>query len=114
MLKDIEVERDNYGEWTHPEFDSFCGERELVPLDELRAWEDNHGIETKVSMLEDEREDDPAFISFFESDNPNLSTWNPEPPDIEWRMLSIHDTEDGPVTVWYRRKPESEVSNDVP
>jgi hypothetical protein len=107
MLTAEPVARDTYGEWTHPALlDLFARggeEREQVPADEWNAWKADHGIETDFNFMESELDPDhPACIRYFEEGDPVFVGWEPESPGEEWHLLSIHDTEDGPVAVWYR------------
>ena len=103
MIKRVDPQRDQYGEWTHPELLELIGDREWVPREEWQEWKDHHGIETHISEMEyDLDESDPVWISHFEEGNPGCVGWEPKPPGPEWCVLSIHDTEDGPVVVWYR------------
>jgi hypothetical protein len=109
MLKDIPPERDNCGQWMHPELEALFGDREYIPSEEFKAWLASHGIETATAMLEyDCDEDDPLHKAYFEDGDPDLTAWNPEPPGAEWSMLALVDTEDGPLVTWYRPKPSQE------
>lgn len=112
MLEHQEIKRDEYGDWTHPAILEFCGDREFIPAADWEAWKAEHQIETAITSMEYELDEDhPAWIRHFDEGNPGSLGWNPEPPGPEWRILSIHDTEDGPVAIWYREKP-SEAQDD--
>ncbi len=103
MLTPAKVERNDDGEWTHPAVIEKFSDREYVPGDEWKEWCAEHGIETCVTSMEyDLDEDHPAWIRHFEEGNPGCVGWEPEKPSEAHRVLSIHDTEDGPVVVWYR------------
>lgn len=110
MLKPAIVNRDRYGDWTHPALAALFGqgenEREIIPGPEWKAWLADHGIETAIVGMEAELDDDhPAWIRHFDEGEPGSVGWHPEPPGPEWHLLSIHDTEDGPVAIWYREIP---------
>lgn len=34
----LPVSRDQYGYWTHPLYDDFCADREIISPDEFNAW----------------------------------------------------------------------------
>jgi hypothetical protein len=38
--------------------------------------------------------------SYFEKGEPSCAGWEPTKPDSKAFLLSIHDTEDGPVSWW--------------
>jgi len=109
MLTPEKVNRNQYGDWTHSAFTELFGDREIIPMDELNAFLEKHNIETNLSTMEGELDSgDPAWIAHFDDGEPGSVGWNPEPPSPEWHMLSIHDTEDGPIVIWYREKQEGE------
>lgn len=106
MIQPEEIQRNSDGMWAHSAWDAFCGEREWVPSDEVDEWIKEHGLEFAVIQLESESEDHPAYISYFENEDPDLEAWAPSPPSGDgWFLLSIHDTEDGPIQMWAREKP---------
>lgn len=109
MLKTEMVERDEDGDWTHSELTTFLGDREYVPKTEWLDWCAQHSIETQIHYMEyDLDENHPAWIRYFDEGNAGSIGWNPVPPGSEWHMLSIHDTEDGPVVIWYREVPPAD------
>lgn len=38
IIKEMPVERDEYGCWTHPEYEKFCAGREYISTEEFDAW----------------------------------------------------------------------------
>ncbi|CAH6576994.1 hypothetical protein AI2935V1_1539 [Citrobacter freundii] len=97
-FKALPVERDQNGYWTHPLYDAFCDGREFISPDEFNVWLKENGLEWKVAYR-DEGDFD------HEIDGYDISSWQPEPPTGEgWFVGSIHDTEDGAVCIWLRRK----------
>ncbi|EDH4007909.1 hypothetical protein ACGANB_04070 [Salmonella enterica subsp. enterica serovar Aberdeen] len=96
-IKALPVKRDQYGCWTHPEYEKFCAGREFFPTSEFDAWTKANGLEWAISFL-DENEFGPDIC-------PEISAWEPEAPEGDgWFVGSIHDTEDGAVCVWLRNK----------
>lgn len=109
MLKPEPVRRDEEGDWTHSALSELVGDREYIPSVEWKAWQAKHNIQALILQMEFELDEDhPAWIRHFDEGNPGSVGWNPEPPGEEYHMLSIHDTEDGPVVIWYREIPVSE------
>ncbi len=39
-IREIPVVRDEYGCWTHPEYEKFCDGREHISTEEFNAWMD--------------------------------------------------------------------------
>lgn len=102
LIQPVEVVRDGFGHWCHPGIPEFDEGQEA----EYRAWLDSQGLEIKYKMLEDEPEH-PLHDAWFEHGQCDMSGWTPAPPDGPgWFTISIHDTEDGPVWVWGRRKTD--------
>jgi hypothetical protein len=89
------VKRDEYGFWSHSVFDEF-GDEEIIPED----WFTSRGV--KVASVKFEY-DAPEELQndWFEDGEPDCSAWNPSRPEGDgWFVLSIHDTDDGPICVW--------------
>jgi len=102
LIQPMPVERDKDGWWSHPGIPNFDED-----MGAYREWLVEQGLETKCKMLESEDESHPAYVSYFENADPNMSAWAPPPPAGEgWFTFSIHDTEDGPAWVWARRHAE--------
>ncbi len=38
VIKEMPVERNEYGCWTHPEYEKFCDGREYISTEEFNAW----------------------------------------------------------------------------
>lgn len=97
-IKEMPVERDEYGCWTHPEYEKFCAGREYISTEEFDAWMKENNLQWTIrSMDEDDFDLDAA--------GSDIAAWEPERPEGEgWFVGSIHDTEDGPVCIWLREK----------
>jgi len=96
-FKELPVERDQYGYWTHPLYDEFCDGRETVDPDEFNSWLDENGLEWRVEYRD---EDEIAQ----HGDGYDISTWEPSGVKGDgWFIGSIHDTEDGAVCIWLRK-----------
>ncbi|WP_312910987.1 hypothetical protein [Stutzerimonas nitrititolerans] len=97
-IEAVKVERDEYGHWTHPAWPS--NDDEYIQ----NSWFDDQGLELKVVDFEGDAAQE-LVDAYFESGEPDCSKWEPTVPDGEgWFVFSIHDTEDGPICVWVRRR----------
>ncbi|AVV37319.1 hypothetical protein [Pantoea vagans] len=95
-IKPLEVQRDQYGYWSHPDYLAFCDGREFISTEEFDQWMSDHGLKWKVNYR-DEDMLDPTV------DGCDISAWQPESPEGGgWFVGSIHDTEDGAVCIWLR------------
>jgi hypothetical protein len=98
------VTRGEMGEWSHPGLPwDQIDEYPIKPF--LTCW----GYELAHTMMDLELDDEhPAMVSYHEAGG-SFAAWTPEPPVGDgWVCISIHDTENGPVA-WYarRRRPRS-------
>ncbi|MEN4606021.1 hypothetical protein [Pantoea agglomerans] len=101
-IKPLEVQRDQYGYWSHPDYLAFCDGREFISTAEFNQWMSEHGLQWKVEYR-DEDMIDPTV------DGCDISAWQPESPEGEgWFVGSIHDTEDGAVCIWLRAVKDGE------
>lgn len=95
----VEVVRDSDGYWIHPDLPDFDEDAGAY-----NEWLKVQSLETSFVWLESERDDHPAFISYFENADLNISTWEPTPPDGDgWFLICISDTDDGPAACYARR-----------
>ncbi|WP_175616673.1 hypothetical protein [Escherichia coli] len=95
-IKEMLVERDAYGCWTHPEYEKFCDGREYISTEEFNAWMKVNNLQWTIRAM-DEDDFNP------DADGPDISAWEPERPEGEGGFIgSVHDTEDGPVCIWLR------------
>ncbi|WP_312990863.1 hypothetical protein [Atlantibacter hermannii] len=103
-MEALVVERNEDGYWTHPEYSALFGDRELISPDEFKAFCEKHSIESAIVELENDSNEEVNF-SYFEEGSANISKWNPSQPEGDgWFIGSIHDTENGPLCVWFRKK----------
>lgn len=107
QLKPVEVVRDNYGYWTHPEFTKYWNEvigegAEYCTTEQHEALKRDLNIETFRTSLE--LEDYEAWEKYVESSD--ASDWQPEEPiiDGEWFLVSIFCNEDGAFATWGKEK----------
>ena len=94
---ELPVERDEHGFWTHPVFDQF-GDEEVIP----KGWFNERGVEVSCVRFEYDAPEE-LQTNWFEDGAPDCSAWCPSRPEGDgWFVLSIHDTNDGPVCAWGR------------
>ncbi len=50
-IKEIPVVRDEYGCWTHPEYEKFCDGREHISTEEFNAWMEENKLHVWVHHI---------------------------------------------------------------
>lgn len=101
-IEALPVDRNQYGYWTHPEYEKFCDGRDHISNDEFHTWLKLNGLEYRIEYR-DEEEIDPSIDGY------DISTWQPSGIEGDgWFVGSIHDTEDGAVCIWLREAVTSE------
>ncbi|KVL39817.1 hypothetical protein WS96_05495 [Burkholderia sp. MSMB1835] len=103
MLQKIPVVRDKDGYFVHPDLLHFWmvtmdGAERCTP-EQWVALEAQAGIKTSIYHLENESMDHPAYVSYFDNGNLNISAWDPS-PEPDWWLLEIGDGDDGPYAVY--------------
>ena len=99
LIQAAPVVRDEMGSFQPPDMPDF----EEGDSEKCKAWVAEQGLAVKQVRLE--CADESVADRYFESGAPDFSYWEPERPDGEgWFCLAIHDTDDGPVCWWARRK----------
>ena len=100
LIQPAPVERDVNGYWSHPGVPEF----DEGSVSEAAAWTTAQGLELTSVHLESESDDHPAYIAYFDKEEGTCAAWEPPRPSGEgWFILSIYDTEDGPICWWARR-----------
>ncbi|WP_139851312.1 hypothetical protein [Acinetobacter pullicarnis] len=106
QLKPVDVVRNDYGSWSHPEFDKYweanfndaegCSNEQW---DELKRY---FNIETFQISLELDNYDQWEKYG----DGGDLSDWNPEKPVAsgDWFLMLIYGNEDGAFAEWAKEK----------
>lgn len=102
FLAPMEPQRDEYGYWTHPEM--IWGEE--TPDAEVSDWLKYQGLTCSATFLkDDDRPETKDVRARYDSGDTDVLAWQPEPPAAEgWWLVSIHDSEDGVVALWLRKK----------
>jgi hypothetical protein len=105
QLKPVDVIRDQYGFWVHPEYQNYWNISfgEGVDFCTDSQWEKlemNLGIDTKVVELPHMDENDDYDMSLISDQVIN----NLKPDGEGWFIFSIHECNDGPVAWWAKPK----------
>ena len=95
-IKPAPVERDEDGFWTHPEF--LTGDDEYS-AEQIQKWFDDNGITYFIDYF-DYTATDEQFKRVFTGDVYGCSDWEPKCDREGAFLLSIHDSEDGPVAIY--------------
>lgn len=95
-FESIQIERNKHGYWSHPEYPNWD---ETVSAKEMHQWFSGYGLMFSVTYFESDASE-AQQTRFFEKGDPDVSDWNPTPPNGHAFLLSIHETEEGPVAVW--------------
>lgn len=105
LIQPAPVQRDENGNWFHPELPAFAGTDEAGP--NAPKWEDwirEQGLKVCRFDLEDEDKSHPAYVNYWgDNQSADISAWNPVPHGNGWFLLAIGDTEDGPLA-WFARR----------
>ncbi|UTM60443.1 hypothetical protein L4174_023960 (plasmid) [Photobacterium sp. CCB-ST2H9] len=87
-----------FGTWSHPQLPDFG---ENSPDELLNTWGASVGVQiTTVLMEKDIKSTDELFHNWFIAGDTNCSSWQPTQPDLKSFLVSIHDTEIGPIAWW--------------
>lgn len=101
LVQPFPAERDSEGWWSHPHYLSEFDDE--VSQEQFDDWCRRHQVETKITHMESDV-DFEVFDAYMTDGQVDCSAWEiRHPDDAGWFILSIHDTEDGPVCVWGRR-----------
>ena len=98
----LPVERNSEGAWLHPAYDEWVGDRECTPSAEFLQWLESHSLEYTITAMD---LDEPGAALDEWNRTGSFAKWKPEsePPAGEgWFIAAIFDTEDGPVSIWFR------------
>lgn len=51
-IREIPVVRDEYGCWTHPEYEKFCDGREHISTEEFNAWMEENNLQWTIRTMD--------------------------------------------------------------
>ena len=109
QLKPVDVVRDEYGFWTHPVLDQYLhqvlGDREFMTESEHIRMVIHFNIDLHRDEMEWDCTEELADKYWGDGDIDAVKEWLPTPPNGEgWFLVSINDTDDGPVAWWAKEK----------
>lgn len=103
MIEAVEVVRDKEGGFTHPEWLTLlCAldDIEDIPAYIIQLFEKVHGCNiVPVTFESTVDEDCAAWVEYYD-DGVSFGSWALESPRADAVLLSVHDTESGPVQLW--------------
>lgn len=105
QIKPMEPQRGQHGYWTHPDVP------DIETDAQFKAWQAEHGFQLSIVLLEsdDGIGSEDVRQRYFEEGDSDILAWQPSKPDGEgWFIVSIHDSEDGPVCLWIRYPTEEQ------
>lgn len=104
QIHPVDVVRDSDGWFSHPQYlsEPEWEDIEFIERMDFDRYCAERGIETTITSMESD--DLEMLDQYVELGQCDCRDWEPSQPDGDgWFVLSIHDTEDGPVCVWGRR-----------
>lgn len=101
LIQPAEVVRDEYGFWTHPDYPEWD---ECTLTETINGWFEEQGIKCVSVLFEDDAPEE-LQDAWLVNGEALYEKWEPTAPKGDgWFVLSIHDTESGPVCIWGRRE----------
>lgn len=98
-IKPVDVRRSDNGYWRHPDFPVWD---ENTNGHVINQWFDDRGLSYYVSHFQETAGEEQ--IKAYLSGEGSISDWFPKAPKGDSFLLSIHETDDGPVAVFGVRK----------
>ncbi|MDK2594430.1 hypothetical protein [Pseudoalteromonas obscura] len=92
-LEQVQVEKDSNGYWTHDDLPFW----ESSTADEIDCWLMNQGLMLYKDYLQ---EGSDLYQSYYNKGENNISSWEPECHVQSAFLISIHETDSGPVA-WF-------------
>lgn len=96
-IKPAPVVRDDYGFWSHPELPFW---NEDTTKEQVDAWAKENKGTIVVEWMDGDAPQEVAD-RYFEAGDADISYWYPHCAKAGNFLLSIHDTEDGPVALFF-------------
>lgn len=100
LIEPVPIDRDANGYFTHPESPGWDAD---TAQEAVKSWLKVQGLELRIVLFESDAPQEPKD-RWLEENAIDCSTWEPTIPEGDgWFVLSIHDTDNGPVCLWVRR-----------
>lgn len=110
QLEPVEIIRDHYGFWTHPVFseylDHVIGDSEGMTSEQFEELKLYFNVDFSKVEMEFDAPEDVAERYWEREELEAVKDWHPSKPKDHgsWFLVSINDTEDGPVAWWAKPK----------
>ena len=101
IIQPAKIERDEDGFWTHPDFPAWD---EDITSETIADWKDENEVNFDCVMFDG---DAPEYLEdryYDRGDLTAVAEWDPVCKRGVSFLLSIHDTEDGPVALFAIRR----------
>ncbi|MCG7551588.1 hypothetical protein [Pseudoalteromonas sp. Of7M-16] len=95
-IKPVKVERDENGWWVHPDLPKWD---EGTCQNEIAAWFEKNRVTYFIDHFESSATEEQSN-RWFEEGNCDCSDWQPTCDEDNSFLLSIHDTEYGPIGIF--------------
>ncbi|MGF1905306.1 hypothetical protein [Aliivibrio salmonicida] len=95
-IQEVDVKRDENGFWTHPDL-PYWGEE--TPISEINLFLEESNLKIQTVWFDGDAPEDIHGRYYEAEDNSAVADWKPTKPDDSF-LLSLHDTEDGPVAIF--------------
>lgn len=112
QLTPVDVVRGEYGFWIHPVLDKYLteilGEREFMTESEHSKMALHFNVHFYRKEMERDCSEELAEKYWGDGDIDAVKDWQPTPPPSgRWFLVSINDTDDGPVA-WFAKEIHAE------
>lgn len=113
QLVPAEVVRDDCGFWVHPEVIQYLcqviGDRESMTKQEHEELITHFNINLQRVEMEWDCPEELSDKYWGDGDTDVVKDWQPTPPNGNgWFLVSVNDTEDGPVAWWAKSREIAE------
>jgi hypothetical protein len=98
-IQAIDVVRDEFGMFLHPDFNDPSWD-ESTTVEVMNKWFADNGGEIYYTFMDGDAPDE-VTEAWFENDDYDCSKWEPKCDKEGAFLLSIHDTEGGPIAVFF-------------
>ncbi|OTG85856.1 hypothetical protein B9T31_09695 [Acinetobacter sp. ANC 4558] len=109
QLTPAEITRNDYGFWTHPVLDEYLnqvlGDREFMTNSEHLHMMNYFNINLRQTQMEWDCSEELSDKYWGDGDIDAVAEWQPTQPQGDgWFLVSINDTDDGPIAWWAKEK----------
>ncbi|MEJ5174655.1 hypothetical protein [Erwinia sp. MYb416] len=100
-IEAVQPQRSRDGCWTHPHY--FIPDGDAEGPGEFNAWLAAQQLECSIRWMREEVP--PELMRTYQLSDGDISRWQPAiPQGSGWFIGSLHDTQQGAVCIWLRRR----------